>query len=214
MADSIAGDAKVRRHALPDRLFHWVQAVCMFVLLGTSLLPVLGVQFAWVAPHWIAGLVLTAAVLLHIVRATIWQGLGTIWIGWRDIRDVREVAAALFDSSKAEPKPGKYTFAQKGFHNLIAVVLLVAIVTGVVLMFGVDTPFWETDPYVVSEANRGLLFVLHGFTALLSVTLIMLHIYFAIRPEKLFYTRSMILGWITRTEYQTHHDSSRWPDTE
>lgn len=214
MAESVANGGKVRRHALSDRLFHWVQAVCMFVLLGTSLLPVLGVQFAWVLPHWIAGLVLTVAVVLHIIRATFWQPLATIWIGFRDIRDVRDMAAALFDSSKQEPKPGKYTFAQKGFHNFIALVLLVAIVTGIVLTLGVETPFWESDPYIVSEANRGLLFVLHGFTALLSVTLIMLHIYFAIRPEKLFYTRSMILGWITRSEYQAHHDPSRWSDTE
>ncbi|MEE8307868.1 MAG: cytochrome b/b6 domain-containing protein [Gammaproteobacteria bacterium] len=214
MVASVVNEGKVRRHALSDRLFHWVQAICMFVLLGTSLLPVLGVQFAWVTIHWIAGLVLTASVVLHIIRVTFWKRLGTIWIGFRDLRDLRDVAAAVFDSRKQEPKPGKYTFAQKGFHNFIAVVLLVAIVTGIVLMFGVDTPFWETDPYVVSEANRGLLFVLHGLTALLSVTLIMLHIYFAIRPEKLFYTRSMILGWITRGEYQAHHDSSRWSDTE
>jgi len=76
----------------------------------------------------------------------------------------------------------------------------------------VETPFWERDPYVVSEATRGMIFVLHGVASLLSVTLIMLHVYCAIRPEKLFYTRSMILGWITRSELQANHDPERWTE--
>lgn len=183
----------------------------MFVLLGTGLLPVLGVQFSWVMPHWIAGLVLTVAIVLHIIRATIWQRLGDIWIGWRDLRDTKDTAAAFFSGAEA-PKPGKYSVAQKGFHNVIAVIITVAIVTGIVLMIGVETPFWERDPYVVSEATRGMIFVLHGVASLLSVTLIMLHVYFAIRPEKLFYTRSMILGWVTRSELQANHDPERWTE--
>jgi cytochrome b subunit of formate dehydrogenase len=202
---------RIERHALPDRLFHWVQAICMFVLLATSLLPVVGIQFAWVMPHWIAGLVLTAAVGLHIVRS-VWRGrLREMWIGFQDIRDTRDAASAMVHGAEA-PKAGKYTVAQKGFHAVIAVVLLVAIGTGIVMMFGVESPLWERDPYIVSESARGIVFVAHGAASLLSVTLIMLHVYFAIRPEKLFYTRSMILGWITREELSEHHDTSRWTD--
>ena len=37
------------------------------------------------------------------------------------------------------------------------------------------------------------------------------HVYFAIRPEKRWQTRSMIKGWITREEYLQHHDPSLWP---
>ncbi|MBT4718824.1 MAG: cytochrome b/b6 domain-containing protein, partial [Rhodospirillaceae bacterium] len=33
------------------------------------------------------------------------------------------------------------------------------------------------------------------------LAMIIIHIYFAIRPEKLWITRSMIWGWITRAEY-------------
>ena len=51
---------KIERHALMARLFHWVMAASMFVLLFTAFLPVVGVKFAWVQWHWIAGLVLTA----------------------------------------------------------------------------------------------------------------------------------------------------------
>jgi hypothetical protein len=43
------------------------------------------------------------------------------------------------------------------------------------------------------------------------ITLIMAHVYFALRPEKLWMTRSMFHGWISRDDYQAHHDPRRWP---
>jgi cytochrome b subunit of formate dehydrogenase len=52
--------------------------------------------------------------------------------------------------------------------------------------------------------------VLHGFAALMLVTMVMLHVYFALRPEKLEFTRAMIRGWITRREPDEHHDPKRW----
>ena len=64
-----------RRHSLAARLFHWVMAAAMFVLLFTAFLPIAGVQFAWVTWHWMAGLVLTASILFHIVHATLLDGL-------------------------------------------------------------------------------------------------------------------------------------------
>ena len=51
---------KVIRHAGIDRLFHWVTAATMTVLLATSLLPIIGVRFAWYQIHWIAGIILFA----------------------------------------------------------------------------------------------------------------------------------------------------------
>ena len=45
------------------------------------------------------------------------------------------------------------------------------------------------------------------------LALVMIHIYFALRPEKLWITRSMIKGWITRKEFRDHHDGAVWqPD--
>ena len=42
------------------------------------------------------------------------------------------------------------------------------------------------------------------------VGLTMAHIYFAIRPEKLWLTKSMLFGFITRRQYLEHHDPTRW----
>jgi formate dehydrogenase subunit gamma len=68
----------VLRHAGIDRLFHWFMAATMIVLLATSLLPIIGVHFAWYSIHWMAGVLLTVIILLHIVRALFWQRPGTM----------------------------------------------------------------------------------------------------------------------------------------
>ena len=57
------------------RLFHWVMAGAMFVLLVTAFFPIVGIQFAWVTWHWIAGLVLTGAIIYHIIHVTFLAGL-------------------------------------------------------------------------------------------------------------------------------------------
>ena len=49
---------RVQRHAAVDRVFHWLTAVAVLVLMGTGLLPVVGVKFDWVPIHWIAGVLL------------------------------------------------------------------------------------------------------------------------------------------------------------
>jgi formate dehydrogenase subunit gamma len=42
------------------------------------------------------------------------------------------------------------------------------------------------------------------------VGLVIAHIYFALRPEKLWITKAMIFGTITRREYLENHDPDRW----
>jgi hypothetical protein len=81
--------AKIERHGLTARLFHWVMAAAMFVLLFTAFLPVVGVKFPWVQWHWIAGLVLTASIVFHIIHATFWLDFWSIWVGPKDIPEMK-----------------------------------------------------------------------------------------------------------------------------
>jgi cytochrome b subunit of formate dehydrogenase len=203
--------ARILRHALMDRVFHWVTAVCVLMLLGTAFLPIVGVEFAWVTIHWITGLVLIAAVLFHTVRALFWQDLRSMWLGRADIGDaVAIVRSTLRLGSSELRKPGKYSFAQKLIHHLFALVVLATLVTGGLMLARIDTPWWQRNPYWLPDAVWGVIYVLHGFAALCLVTMVMAHVYFALRPEKLLFTRSMIRGWITREEYRDHHDPNRW----
>lgn len=203
--------ARVLRHHLADRLYHWLMAACMLVLLFTGFLPVLGIKFAWVDPHWIAGVLLTVLVLFHAVRSLVWLKPSDIWIRWREYTaSAGALCKEVLGGARQKSKIGKYSVGQKAFHHAAAVVVVVAIVTGLIMMIGIDGPFWERNPYLISESSRGLVFVLHGFAGLISITMVMVHIYFACRPEKLYMTRSMLRGWITREEYEQHHDPDIW----
>ena len=203
---------RIVRHAGLDRLIHWIAAVCVLILLATAFLPILGIEFAWVAIHWWTGFVLTAVVVVHIVRALVAKSLRSVWIGRRDFQDAFGVARrTLRLSTAAAAKPGKYSFAQKLIHLAFAIVVLAAIVTGGLMMVKTDTPWWDRNPYWLSDATWGIVYVIHGLSALLLITMVMTHVYFALRPEKWLFLRAMISGWITRDEYTREHDPERWP---
>ena len=208
-----ANDNRVLRHRLPERLFHWAMAVCMLVLLATGFLPVLGVKFAWVDPHWIAGVALTVLVLLHIIRTLLVLRPSEMWVRWRELRNAVGMSAKeVLGAPRIRKSIGKYSVGQKIFHHAVAIVVLTAIGTGLVMMAGIDGPFWERNPFLISAQSRGLMFVLHGFAGLFSVTMIMVHVYFAVRPEKRYMTRSMLGGYITRDEFERHHDPDMWQE--
>ncbi|HEY5763965.1 MAG TPA: cytochrome b/b6 domain-containing protein [Rhodocyclaceae bacterium] len=195
--------ARVTRHDTIDRAYHWVMAASVFVLLVTGVFPIIGLEFAWLEIHWIAGLVLTIAVVFHIVRAFVAQD-------WREMSFSGSDLKEPFDDSV---KPGKYSAAQKSMHLAVSVLTLLVIVSGLVMFAMIDTPWWERSN-ALSEAMLGIVFFLHGISTLGLIGLICLHVYFALRPEKLFYTRSMIRGWISRDELAAHHDPQRWTPDE
>lgn len=194
---------KVHRHDAIDRAFHWIMAASVLVLIATGVLPIIGVRFAWLDFHWIAGLVLTFVVIFHIIRASFWQDFKSMLIGPGDF-------AEPFDETK---KPGKYSFEQKGMHWAMTVLVLAVIVTGVILFTRINTPFWER-PYIENEAALGLMFLLHGLATLGLIAFTAIHIYFALRPEKQFYTRSMVKGWISEDEMRALHDPDKWKAEE
>jgi len=197
-----SGGARVSRHDTIDRAFHWIMAASVLVLLVTGVLPIIGIEFAWLTLHWIAGLVLTVAVLFHIIRSLFWQDLKSMWISASDLREP-------FDDSI---KPGKYSAAQKAMHAVVTVLTLLVIGSGLVLFAVIDTPWWDRTN-ALSESTLGWMFFIHGLSTLALIGVTALHIYFALRPEKLFYTRSMIKGWISEDELDANHDRERWgPD--
>lgn len=185
----------VLRHAGIDRLFHWLTAATMIVLLVTSLLPILGLDFAWVEIHWIAGVVLTLLILLHVVRALFWQSPRSMAIRGAD-----------FGEMQGRRLPGKYSLPQKLMHLGWLVAILVAIVTGWFLMKKVGVPFFERNPYVLSLQAWGVMTLLHGLAALASVFLIMVHVYFGLLPEKRQYLRAMLSGHIPGAALAREHD--------
>ena len=79
--------ARIPRHSLTARLFHWVMAAAMFTLLFTAFLPKVGVRFDWVTYHWIAGTVLTISIIFHIIHASFYMDFWSIWPDRADLED-------------------------------------------------------------------------------------------------------------------------------
>ena len=206
---------RVLRHSGAARAFHWLMAVAMFALLITAFFPLVGIQFPWVTIHWIAGVGLIVSIAYHIWHSIFKQDFWSMWINKEEIKEgTRELSRMLKRSTESGPKPGKYPIDHKLYHHVIVVVTLGAIGTGLLMMFRVDTPFWERNPYILSDQLWGFVYVLHGISGVALITLVMTHVYFAIRPDKWWITLSMINGWIGREQYLEHHDPKRWAVTD
>ena len=201
---------RIERHSLMARAFHWVMAASMFVLLFTAFLPVAGVQFPWVTWHWIAGVVLTGSIVFHIIHATVWLDFWSIWVGPKDIPEIKAELMRELGHEVPGPKSGKYPLGNRLYHTAIVVTALGAALTGVLMMSRVRTPFFTRNPYLVSDGAWGVTYVAHGLAGVALVGLVIAHVYFAIRPEKWWITKAMILGWITRRQYLEHHEPDRW----
>lgn len=202
---------RIARHSGAARLFHWVMAASMIALLVTAFLPLVGVPFGWVTIHWIAGLVLTASILYHIVHASVWMDFWSVWLTREDLDDGwRRLRRAAGQAAPAPRLPGKYPMDNKVFHTLILLTGVAATVTGLLMMTRVRTPFLTRDPYLFADQTWGVMYVLHGVAGIGIVALTMAHVYFAVRPEKLSTTKSMLVGWVPRAQYLEHHDPQRW----
>jgi len=203
--------ARIERHSLMARAFHWVMAASMFVLLFTAFLPVVGVRFAWVTWHWIAGLVLTGSILFHIVHATFFLDFWSIWVGPSDIPELQiEIAREMGREDMEGPRPGKYPLGNRLYHLAVMTAGLLVIATGVMMMWRVRNAITPRNPYILTDTTWGLTYVTHGLMGVGFVGLVIAHIYFALRPEKLWITKAMIFGYITKREYLEYHDPKRW----
>ena len=203
---------RVPRHSLTARLFHWIMAASMFTLLLTAFLPKVGVPFDWVTYHWIAGSVLTISILFHIIHASFFMDFWAIWPDKIDLRDARR--RILRFAGKSAPPPdkfAKYPLENKLYHGAIIAAGLSSIATGVFMMFRVRTIFFPRNPYLFGDMTWGMMYVLHGLAGVGLIALIMVHVYFGLRPEKRAITKSMIFGWMSRDFYLKEHDPVRWP---
>src|ERR1700685_4322766 len=202
----------VPRHSLTARFFHWIMAAAMFTLLFTAFLPRVGVQFDWVTYHWVAGAVLTASILFHIIHASFFMDFWSIWPDRIDLRDAwRRILRFVGKSAPPPDRFAKYPLENKLYHLAIIAAGLSSIVTGVFMMFRVRTIFFPRNPYLFGDMTWGMMYVLHGLAGGGLIALIMVHVYFGLRPEKRPITKSMIFGWMSRDFYLEEHDPRRWP---
>ena len=201
---------RIPRHSLMARLFHWVMAGSMLVLLVSAFFPIMGIQFPWVTWHWVSGLVLTASIIFHIFHTIFWLDFWSIWVGPKDIPYFRAELLREVGYEVGAPKPGKYPLGNRLYHLVLVFVGTTVIVTGLLMMPRIDTPILGRNPYFLADTTWGYVYVIHGLVGVSLVGLTIAQVYFAARPEKWWITKAMLVGWITRRQYLQHHDPNRW----
>jgi cytochrome b subunit of formate dehydrogenase len=207
---AVAAEDRVVRHPLRERVFHWSMAALIVTLSVSAFAPVIGWKFDWIPIHWISGVLFSLMIAGYIVGAAKGFDARAMIVDRTDIRNMFGTMALTFGRGTAAPKPGKYPLMQKLFYWGMVVWIPALIVTGLLMLAKLDTPFWHRNPYWLSDFTWGVIYTLHGFLAVTMLGLVMMHVYFAIRPEKLYLLRSMIVGWITRSEYVENFDQTRW----
>jgi cytochrome b subunit of formate dehydrogenase len=202
---------RIPRHSLAARIFHWIMAAAMLTLLVTAFLPKLGFRFDWVTYHWIAGAVLTASIVFHVIHASLWLDFWSIWPDKEDLVDaVRRVRRFVGLPAPPPRRFAKYPLDNKLYHGAIVLTALTAIGTGVFMLARVRTIFFPRNPYLFDDLTWGAMYVAHGLAGVGLIALVVIHIYFAIRPEKREITKSMIFGTMSRDFYLKEHDPERW----
>jgi cytochrome b subunit of formate dehydrogenase len=151
-----------------------------------------------------------ASVAFHVIHATFWLDFWSIWVGPKDIPELKAELLREFGHEVPGPKSGKYPLGNRLYHLAIVVSALAVIATGLTMMVRIRTPIFTRNPYLFGDASWGFVYVTHGMAGVTLVGLVIAHIYFAVRPEKWWITKAMILGWITRRQYLEHHDPHRW----
>ena len=202
---------RVQRHSFAARAFHWIMAAAMLTLLVTAFLPKVGMQFPWVTYHWIAGLVLTASIIFHIIHASFFMDFWAIWPNKQDLEEAQNRMKLMLGQSAPPPRRfAKYPFENKMYHGVIVLTGLAVTLTGIFMIFRVRTGIFPRNPYLFGDMSWGLMYVLHGLAGVSLIALIMVHIYFAMRPEKFVLTKSMVFGSLPKEYYLEHHDPERW----
>lgn len=201
----------VPRHSLAARMFHWLMAAAMLTLLVSAFLPKVGVRFSWVSLHWTAGVILTLFIVFHIIHAIFCMEFRSIWPGGADLGNAWHSMLRVFGTSGRTPgKPGKYPLGNKLYHLAIMVCGVCMVATGVLMLWRVPTPFFARNPYVLDDMTWGIVYLLHGFAGVALIALVIIHVYFALRPEKLPITKAMVSGSMNREYYLEHHDPRQW----
>ena len=134
-----------------------------------------------------------------------------MWVGPKDIPELRAELLREFGHDVPGPKPGKYPLGNRLYHLAIVVTGLAVSATGVLMIPRIRTGLVARNPYYLADSTWGLTYVTHGLAGVGLVGLVIAHVYFAVRPEKWWITKSMLVGWITRRQYLEHHEPSRWP---
>ena len=79
--------------------------------------------------------------------------------------------------------PLNMTWVKRAYHWATAALLVALIVSGLLMLVKLDTWFWDRIPGILSDHSWGVVYTIHGATALALIMMFILHLYFSFLPE-------------------------------
>ena len=123
-----------------------------------------------------AGLVLATSILFHVIHASFWLDFWSIWVGPKDLPELRAEIMRELGHDVPGPKPGKYPLGNRLYHLAIVVAGLSVIATGLTMMVRIRTPLFPRNPYLLGDSTWGLVYVTHGMAGVALVGLVIAHV--------------------------------------
>jgi len=205
----------VQRYTALQRAFHWVNAVCIGVLLVSGLAIYDPDLFGWMhvpAATWFAwhrwfAVTFLVAVGFHIVYDSfVLDEFAFMWFGKEEVERQKLIARNFLGLSKAYPKYGKYHPSQITYHWLAAANLLALVLTGLILW----KPARALFPLRLLGLGWDFVYAcrtLHDFFTATLMALIIGHVYFGIGIKKNWIiSKSMLTGTLPYEEYARYHE--------
>jgi len=209
-----ANEEEMERHALFQRIFHWANAIAVFILAGSGWMiyqpgkvPSLeGPPSEWFLWHRWGVALLLAGIAAHIVReALIAQEANPMVFNRAEVRRILSIFKNFFALSKEYPLAGKYHTGQLIFHWAVAGNLFALILTGMVLW----KPLRDLLPLSLFGLGWDFIYfarILHGFFSATLFASLIGHIYFALFIKKNWpEAKSMVTGRMSLREYLSSH---------
>lgn len=171
------------RHDLTERIVHWLMAGSVIVLIVTGL----QVRFPGCMQWWS----MNTARFLHFVfmYLFIFSWLFHLYhtlavefheeiTGWRDIRKIPQVLKYYLFMSDEHPLFVKYNALQKAGYNMLEVLILIQVVTGICL-------YWPTRLMGLTDLLGGLMAVriVHDFMNYVFISFIIVHVYLVVLED-------------------------------
>jgi formate dehydrogenase subunit gamma len=195
----------LKRFTLTERVFHWVNALAFFTLLGSGLIlylpslssaigrrPLINTIHIDTGIAWIASLILIA--LLGNRRAFLAAA--------RDI-DLFDRDDLAFLRGRTHVPQGRFNAGQKVNAIITAAFALLFFASGLLLWIGEDD----------TAIRLGGTLYLHDVLVYISVVLVLGHIYLAaVNPRTRHSLRGMVLGTVREDWAREHH--AKWAETQ
>jgi formate dehydrogenase subunit gamma len=205
-----AGDEKLQRHTLFQRIYHWANSLAIFTLVISGWMiyqprqiPNLeGAPSKWFFWHQWGIALLLVGILAHIVReAFVAKEANPMVFDHRAvIKRILSIFKDFFGFFKINPPHGKYHTGQIFFHWAAAGNIFVLILTGMVLW----KPFRDFLPLSLFGLGWDFIFfnrVIHGFFSATLIANLIGHLYFALFIKKNWpETKSMVTGRVSLPE--------------